>query len=525
MSAYARDRDESFDATVRALFSAQHRGAALASAAAARKQTVPQMEVYFRRLVNYAHDRVAAAHFMNYWSKLPCVHVTGTKGKGSTCAFIEGILSQIQVPEDGDRKDSNGSRLITGTFTSPHLVRVTERFRVGQQPVRDAVFIECFWEVWDALHAAAAAESAATGSKSEMQAVDTIPGYFRLVTIVAFWIFAKECVDVAIIEVGCGGRYDATNILGATITSDGQPTWNLGQLLATGVTTLDLDHTQTLGSTFAEIANEKGGIYKPGVPALTVPQVEEAMVVLRQCAASAQSSLLHASPPSTSTSASTTCDIAVPVHLMIIPPVKDLNLHLVSEKESAASPSLPGLLVPSFQRTNAALAIALSCLVHRALGLTKVEQGSYILNNFITSIMSEPDEDLNVATIDVDAILQSNKTVSYTSSSFLIRGLVSTTWPGRCQSFLTVPLENFLPNNCKKDLYSLPKSCSLSPVRWHIDCAHTPKSMHYCRKWFESTMMNNRAHTNVASTQTRERILIFNCSHEKVKKSYRRHIC
>lgn len=260
-------RDESFDATVDTLLSSQHRGAALVKAAAGREATVPEMFTYIRRLVCHARDRRAARRFAERWDKdIWVVHVTGTKGKGSTCAFLEGLLQ--------------GQGHVTGTFTSPHLVSksrpglrltlacarasfkarhrrrsfpvtplaplasltclsphcpcsslkvsVTERFRVAGMPVRNAAFVEAFWEVWDALHvaytvaeAAAAAEAASAvkasagaetgaetgGSPGDAagDVLDAVPGFFRMVTLVGLWLFAKHGVDVAIMEVRAPG--------------------------------------------------------------------------------------------------------------------------------------------------------------------------------------------------------------------------------------------------------------------------------------------------------------------------------
>lgn len=185
------------------------------------------------------------------------------------------------------------------------------------KPVRDATFTRAFFEVRDALSAAATAAaadlgpaatatepvtSAGVGEQAEVKLCEldqihamspadceaelrglgneALPGYFKLLTLLGLWIFgACEDVDVVIMEVGVGGRYDATNVLGCALPSppiaaeaaqgweesgqtggagDASPSWSLGVVVATGVTTLDLDHTQTLGSTLGEIAFEKG---------------------------------------------------------------------------------------------------------------------------------------------------------------------------------------------------------------------------------------------------------------------------
>ncbi|XP_076019803.1 folylpolyglutamate synthase, mitochondrial-like isoform X2 [Genypterus blacodes] len=172
---------------------------------------------------------------------LNMIHVTGTKGKGSTCAFTEQIL--------------RGYGLRTGFFSSPHLVQVRERIRINGQPIGKELFTKYFWQIYTRLDETKDAHEG------------TMPPYFRFLTILAFHVFLQEKVDLAIIEVGIGGAYDCTNII--------RKPW------VCGISSLGIDHTQILGETIEEIAWHKAGIFKPGVPAFTVKQPEVAMTVLK----------------------------------------------------------------------------------------------------------------------------------------------------------------------------------------------------------------------------------------------------
>ncbi|KAL7147748.1 hypothetical protein ABFS83_06G127700 [Erythranthe nasuta] len=187
--------------------------------------------------------------------QMKIIHVAGTKGKGSTCTFTESILRNC------------GFR--TGLFTSPHLIDVRERFRLDGLDICEEKFLEYFWWSWDRLK---------ERTSDEMP----MPTYFRFLALLAFKIFAAEQVDVAILEVGLGGKFDATNVVENPVVC--------------GIASLGYDHMEILGNTLGQIAGEKAGIFKSGVPAFTVPQPEEAMSVLVQKAAELDVNLQVAAP-------------------------------------------------------------------------------------------------------------------------------------------------------------------------------------------------------------------------------------
>ncbi|XP_041370264.1 folylpolyglutamate synthase, mitochondrial-like [Gigantopelta aegis] len=226
-----------YEDAVSTLNSLQSNAAAIEKARKERdtrcKQNIPCMIEFIRRSGLTLEDV----------DMLPVIHISGTKGKGSTSAFCESILRH--------------SGYKTGFFSSPHLVKVTERFRINGQPMSDSEFCSYFFDVYNKLES----------TKNDMQGRE-MPGYFGFLTVLAFNVFIKENVDVAVIEVGIGGQYDSTNFIRSPVVC--------------GVTSLGIDHVALLGNTIDKIAWNKAGIFKKGVPALTVDQPPEAEEVLLQ---------------------------------------------------------------------------------------------------------------------------------------------------------------------------------------------------------------------------------------------------
>ncbi len=172
------------------------------------------------------------------------IHVAGTNGKGSVCAYLQAMLMA-----DGKR---------VGFFTSPHLVRLNERIRLNGEPVSDRIFQKAFETVKDKVH--------------QMSGEDFAhPSYFEFLFGMGMVIFQELEPDVIILETGLGGRLDATNAV--------------EHPALTVITSISLDHTQYLGNTIAAIAGEKAGIMKEGVPLVFDGSNEEAAEVLKKYAA------------------------------------------------------------------------------------------------------------------------------------------------------------------------------------------------------------------------------------------------
>jgi len=187
-----------------------------------------------------AHMRVLLGAMNRPEQAFPSVLIAGTNGKGSTAATLASIL--------------RASGLKTGLYTSPHLVRINERIRINGEEIGDEEFARLHSEV----------DRAAEGL-IERGELPWHPSFFEMMTAIAFAYFARERVEIAVLEVGMGGRLDATNVV---------------EPLVSVITDVSLDHQKFLGNTVGEIAREKVGIIRPGGVAVTLPQQPEANDVI-----------------------------------------------------------------------------------------------------------------------------------------------------------------------------------------------------------------------------------------------------
>jgi dihydrofolate synthase/folylpolyglutamate synthase len=182
----------------------------------------------------------------NPQKKFRSVHIAGTKGKGSTCT----MLSQMLIAND----------LKVGLYTSPHVMDLRERIQINSKMISEAAMVKVMKKVATAVR----------------KMLDDPPSFFEILTAMAFLYFATEKVDVAIVETGLGGRLDSTNVIDPEVI---------------GITSISLDHQQQLGRSPEMIAVEKAGVFKKGVPVISVKQDPEVIRVLKQSAERTNSSI------------------------------------------------------------------------------------------------------------------------------------------------------------------------------------------------------------------------------------------
>ena len=197
-----------------------------------------------RRKFSLDHIRLLLGELGRPQERFRSVLIAGTNGKGSTAATLASICA--------------AAGLRTGLYTSPHLARVNERMVVGGEEIADADFGRLFGQVH------ACAEELASGGR-----LPHLPSFFELLTAVCFLHFAEQAVEIAVLEVGLGGRLDATNVV---------------EPIVSVITDIGKDHTEFLGSTLNEIAREKAGILRSGGVLVTLSQHPEANAAIGEVA-------------------------------------------------------------------------------------------------------------------------------------------------------------------------------------------------------------------------------------------------
>jgi dihydrofolate synthase / folylpolyglutamate synthase len=258
-----------------------------------------------RRKFSLDQVRTLLAALGDPHTRFRSVLIAGTNGKGSTAATLASILSESGVK--------------TGLYTSPHLERVNERIRIGRTLIADDDFARRFFEVHDTAH-----------RLLEDARLPQLPSFFECLTALAFLYFAEAGVDIAVLEVGMGGRLDATNVVDPLLSI---------------VTDISLDHMEWLGSTIGQIAREKAGILRRGGTLITLPQHPEASQVLGEVAAELNVRAVSAVP--------------------FMPPVGIRGSEAYPVEVLGAAIELASPLLGMHQHRNTALAVAAAVELHQ----------------------------------------------------------------------------------------------------------------------------------------------------------------
>jgi folylpolyglutamate synthase len=232
----------------------------------------------------------------SYWFQdrdikhLNIVHIAGTKGKGSTCAFTRSFLRAHGLRTGFPKR--------VGLYTSPDLQCIRERIQIDDRPISEDLFTRYFFEVWEKLMSHDVEQNKQPARQ---------PRYLQFMALLAFHAFIREKVDAAIFETHHGGEYDATNVIRAPV--------------ATGITSLGMDHIEQLGPTMENIAWHKAGIFKEGASAFSVTQEAGSAEVLRNRATEKKTNLTFVST-----------NMSLPVDFKALSvPVQRLNCSLALE--------------------------------------------------------------------------------------------------------------------------------------------------------------------------------------------------
>lgn len=449
-------------------------------------------------------------------SSLNVVHVAGSKGKGSTSAFIETILHQ--------------SGYKTGLYTSPHLVSLTERFRLHTQYVSDDLFLTHFWRVWDGLWST-------RGLRTD-ESIPEMPSFFAFLTLVAFDMYVAQQVDVLVLEVGLGGRLDSTNVV--------------CDPLVCVLTYLTLEHTEILGNSLALIAEEKTGIFKPNVPVISTIQHSETTPVIFKNAVSngvlplfvrplndpSQMDTIGAYPNdhvhtggasfdafllglhgqhqwANAALAVTACAVATKeLHKRRVNRPLQTHTHVVDNHVESLRASLAVSWANASVSHRDRVTYTLDSITHA----TQHGHSNQLLSQYVedayTSIVSSKWGHMLRPEFD-PACINENSVSDYPVSSAIPRasqeqcsldlppaylaGLTTTAWAGRCQTVVCGSQQDTA-------LFTCP-----SAVSFHLDGAHTQQSIKLCEQWFaETTSQHTPTHVFDDSS---DNVLLFNCGH------------
>ncbi len=285
---------------------------------------------YSQRQLKLDRMRQLLTRLGNPDAGMPIVHVAGTKGKGSTSALVGSILQAAGYE--------------VGLFSSPHLERIEERFAINGVPCSAEELVTLVDQLRPVV--AAMDREAAAQSDSSLS-----PTYFELTTAVALMYFAQRKVDAAVLEVGLGGRLDSTNVCQPAVTV---------------ISSISFDHTKQLGNTLGEIAAEKAGIIKPGVPVLCGPLKAEPREVIAEIAQQHGCRMMEAGADFRHT-------YTPPRELQRSSGLGELDFVSTISDQQVTLNGLPLQLLGEHQAANAALAVAV-CLELRHQGWSISEE-------------------------------------------------------------------------------------------------------------------------------------------------------
>ncbi|HEY6413250.1 MAG TPA: folylpolyglutamate synthase/dihydrofolate synthase family protein [Edaphobacter sp.] len=341
-----------------------------------------------RRKFDLAHMRVLAAALGDPQLTFPSVLIAGTNGKGSTAATLSSILTAA------------GYR--TALYTSPHLSRVNERIQIDRLQIPDEDFARLYFQV----------DTTAERLISE-GALPHHPSFFEVLTALAFLYFAEQKVDIAILEVGLGGRLDATNIV---------------EPLISVITDIALDHQDYLGNTLTEIAREKAGILRPNGTLITLPQHPEANQAIGEAAADLNLHAISAAPYIPHTPSRSPQDTR---HLNESPyDTRHLNRSAAEWRDPCISPTSPTPLSHNLYTLT---------LAGEPLEINSPLSGHHQQRNIALAIATA--DELRNPT-NPKQIISNRKGYKITNAN-IEEGIRNTSWPGRLE---------FLPPNLLLDV-------------------------------------------------------------------------